>query len=243
MTEGVALYLRVSTEQQDLRGQEYDLRTYAARRGWKIACVYAEKTSASGRVERAAHEALLLEAQSSVRGWRRVLVWSLDRWSRDPSFVRAIGSIEQLEALGIWFHSFKEPMLDSSDDPATRLGRDLIRGILPTLASFEARRRSERTAVAMRELKEGRRKTRSGRPNGRPRRISAEQVTEAIKLRKAGTAWAEVAKRVGLKAETARWAVHQARKGRTFPLGAFERSTPPVAVENPSTVEKGPSPA
>jgi DNA invertase Pin-like site-specific DNA recombinase len=203
VTDGVALYLRVSTEDQDLAGQERELRAYASRRGWTIACVYAEKTSASGRVERTEYEALLREATSSARGWRRVLVWSLDRWSREPSFVRTVGSIEQLEKAGILFHSFREPQLDSGEDGAPNLARDILRGILPTLAAFEAMRRSDRTKVAMEELRSGRRPTRSGLPVGRPRRVTPELEARIRELRWVKKLpWKEIAQAVRLPAGT-----------------------------------------
>lgn len=183
VSEGAVLYLRVSTEDQDLDGQEAELRAYAATRGWIVVGTYREKISASGRVERQQFEQLLSDASDPERGWRRVLVWALDRWSRDPSFVNAIGSIEGLERLGVLFHSFKEPGLDSTVDGELRLARDLLRGILPTIASFEARRRSERTRVAMDEIRSGRRRTRSGRPPGRPRRVTPELAQAIVQAR------------------------------------------------------------
>lgn len=201
----VALYLRVSTEDQDLAGQERELRSYASSRGWEISRVYAEKSSATGRIERAAWERLRKDAcLPGSRGFEHVLVWSLDRWSRDGSFVKAVGSIEDLEVLGIRFHSLKEPALDSGDDDAPNLARDLLRGILPTIAKFEALRIRERTRVAMREIKEGRRRTRSGRRVGRPRRVTPELLQEIIRLRESGMRWAEVALRLHVPAASAR---------------------------------------
>lgn len=202
----VALYLRVSTEDQDLVGQERELRAYAGSRRWVVARVFAEKTTASGKVERAAWEELrALACYPGRRGFARVLVWSLDRWSRDPSFVKAIGSIEELEALGLRFHSYREPALDSPEDGEPSLARDLLRGILPAIASFETRRRSERTRLAMQELKSGRRKTASGRPVGRPRRLTPDiEATIRQKRYEEGLPWAKVALAVHLPAATCR---------------------------------------
>jgi DNA invertase Pin-like site-specific DNA recombinase len=216
VNDGVALYLRVSTEDQDLAGQERELRVYAEQRGWSVACVYAEKTGASGRVARAEHEALLLEAQSAVRGWRRVLVWSIDRWSREPSFVKTVGSIEQLESAGVRFHSFREPLLDSGEDGAPNMGRDILRGILPIIANFEAMRRSDRTRVAMQELRSGRRRTKSGRPIGRPRKVTPELARKVLELREGPErrTWAEIARIVHLPAGTCR-KVPRALRGET----------------------------
>ncbi|HEV2317962.1 MAG TPA: recombinase family protein [Thermoplasmata archaeon] len=208
-TTGVALYLRVSTEDQDLEGQERELRAYAAVQGWTVIAAYREKASASGRVEREQFDLLRRDScLPETRGFDHVLVWALDRWSRDPSFVKAVGSIEELEILGIQFHSFKEPQLDSTPDGEPNLGRDLLRAILPTIAAFEARRRSERTRLAMQEIKEGRRTPKG--PVGRPRRVTPELAARVLELRARGSRtggplpWKQVAIRAGLPEATCR---------------------------------------
>ena len=200
---GVALYLRVSTEDQDLAGQERELRAYAESRGWSVGAVFAEKTSASGKIERAAWEALQKEAcLPTTRRFDRVLVWSLDRWSRDPSFVRAIGSIENLETLGIHWHSLRDPELDSGEDFSFSVTRQVLRALKPVISAFESRRRSERTRVAMQEIKSGRRRTRSGRPPGRQPRVTESKRASILRFRDQGLTWPQVAGRVGLPAGT-----------------------------------------
>lgn len=213
---GVALYLRVSSDEQDLAGQERDLRAEVQRRGWTLAAVYAEKVTGTGRVEREEYERLRVEARREDRRFDRVLVWSHDRWSREPSFVRAVGSIEDLESLGIRVHSLREPTLDSAEDGSPSMARDLLRAVLPVISSFESRRKSERTRLAMRESREGRRKTRSGRPIGRPRRVTPDIAAKIGQLRESGLQWKDVARRVGLPAETCRkaaWLLRRAGRG------------------------------
>ncbi len=212
MTDRAAIYLRVSSEEQDLEGQRRELREEARRNGWEPTVEYAEKVTATGRVERVELEHLLRDARSIERPFDRVLVWSLDRWSRDPSFVKAVGSIEELEALGVRFHSFREPLLDSSEDGSPSMARDLLRAILPVIAAFESRRKSERVRLAMKEIREGRRKTASGRPPGRPRRVTPELVSKAEALHRQGLPWRIVAQRVGLPAETCRNAVWRSKR-------------------------------
>ncbi len=229
----VALYLRVSTEDQDLEGQRRDLLRYAESKGWSPAAEYAEKVSARGLVEREAYGRLLADARAPERPFDRALVWSLDRWSRDPSFVRAVGSIEELEALGVRFHSYREPMLDSSDDGSASMARDLLRAVLPVISSFESRRKSERVRLAMRELREGRRKTRSGRPVGRPRRVTPALASRIKTLRESGLPWADVARRVGLPAETCRkasWLLKRTRRAVDNPPPS---QTVPASAEEP----------
>jgi DNA invertase Pin-like site-specific DNA recombinase len=204
MIERAALYLRVSTEDQDLAGQERDLRTEAERRGWEIAEVYSETVSATGRVEREEYDRLLRDVSRPDRGWTTLLVWALDRWSREERFDRAVGAILDLEKAGVSFQSLKEPYLSTppADDANAAFARNLLLGVTTSVAAFESRRKSERVRVAMREIREGRRQTRSGRPPGRPRRVTPEKAARIMELRPQGLKWREIAGKVGLPAGT-----------------------------------------
>ncbi|MGD0587728.1 MAG: recombinase family protein [Thermoplasmata archaeon] len=209
----VVLYLRVSSEEQDLAGQERDLRTECVRRGWGVVGVYSEKVSGTGKVERKEYERLLADARKPDRPWSHLLVWSLDRWSREERFSRAVATIEELEAAGVRFHSLREPMLDSSEDGTANMGRDLLRAILPVIAAFESRRKSERVRVALREIKAGRRRTRSGRPPGRPVRATQEKVEAILRFKAQGLAYRLIAQRVGLPRGTCANVVSRSRRG------------------------------
>lgn len=209
-----ALYLRVSTEDQDLAGQERELRAEAARRGWQVVTVYSEKVSGTGKVERKEYEGLIRNSTSPLREWDHLLVWSLDRFSREATFTKATQAVLDLERAGVRFHSLKEPTLDTPDDGSPNLGRDVLLALLPVIASFESKRRSERVRVAMREIKEGRRRTRSGRPPGRPRRVTPELAAKARVLRESGLPWAAVAQHTALPKETCRRAVYELRKAQ-----------------------------
>lgn len=200
--ERVALYVRVSSEEQDLDGQERDLRAYAQTRGLEVEKAYREKVPAHGLVLRDQYEQVLKDASNPDRGWGHLLVWSLDRWSREERFTRAIATVEDIEAQGVKFHSFKEPMIDSSEDGSPNMGRDLLRAILPIIATFESRRKAERVRVAMREIKEGRRRTRSGKPPGRPVRVTPEKARAILAFRAQGLPWKVIAGRVGLPTGT-----------------------------------------
>ena len=209
----VALYLRVSTEDQDLAGQERDLRTEAERRGWSVCATWAEKVSGTGKVERKEYRATPIgrpQAGPILEPPPRLVS---DRWSREERFSRAVATIEELESLGVRFHSLREPMLDSSEDGIPNMGRDLLRAILPVIAAFESRRKSERVRVAMREIKEGRRKTRSGRPPGRPRRVTPEKREAILRLKAQGLTYRVIAQRVGLPRGTCANVVSRARRG------------------------------
>lgn len=198
------LYVRVSTGVQDLAGQQRDLELEAERRGWRISGVFSERVSGTGKVERAQYDRLLQEASAPGRPWNHLLVWALDRFSREATFSRATQAVLDLEKLGVFFHSLKEPTLDTPEDTQPSLGRDVLLALLPVIASFESKRRAERVRVAMREIKEGRRRTRSGRPPGRPRRVTPELATRVRELRARGLPWKTVAQHVGLPSGTCR---------------------------------------
>lgn len=199
-----AIYARVSTEDQDLNGQERELRSEAERRGWTVTELYREKASGTGKVQRTEYDRLLLEAKGPDRPWSHLLVWALDRFSREATFTQATQAVLDLEKVGIAFHSLKEPTLDTPEDRKPNLGRDVLLALLPVIAAFESKRRSERVRVAMREIKEGRRHTRSGRPPGRPRRVTPELAARVRELRSRGVEWKVIAQHVGLPAGTCR---------------------------------------
>ena len=207
-----AIYGRVSSDRQELDGQVRELEQEAARRGLPVTARYLEKVSATGRVDRAEYDRLLGDAVAPGRAWSNLIVWSLDRFSRAERFTQAVEAIWELERLGVRFHSLKEPLLDTPEDGKPNLGREVLLALLPVLAAWESRRRAERTRLAMNEIRSGRRRTRSGRPVGRPRRVTPELVSKAEVLRRGGFSWAEVARRVGLPAETCRRSVYQSKK-------------------------------
>jgi len=212
----VALYLRVSTEEQDLVGQERDLRSFAESQGWTVTAAYREKVSGTGRMEREEYDHLRRDAIRPDRGWDTLLVWSLDRFSREERYDRAVGSVLDMEKGGVRFASFKEPYLSTPDPEDANAGfaRNLLLGVVTSVAAFESRRKSERVRVAMREIREGRRPTRSGKPPGRPRRVTPEKAARIMELRPQGLKWREVAGRVGLPAGTCASVWSKARKGR-----------------------------
>ncbi|MDG6949939.1 MAG: recombinase family protein [Nitrososphaerota archaeon] len=212
-TPRVAIYARVSSEEQSLEGQERELRSYASSKGWEIAQVYSEKLSATGKVERDEYAHVLQDAAQPSRSWDHLLVWSLDRWSREVKFTQAIASVEALEALGVKFHSLKEPGIDSGEDDSPNMGRDLLRAILPVIATFESRRKAERVQLAMDEIKSGRRKTRSGKPPGRPVRATPEKVATILSLKSQGMNWKEIAQKVGLPRGTCANIASRERRG------------------------------
>jgi len=187
------------------------LSGHADARNWRVVRTYAEKVTGTGKAERKEYERLLRDGKAGK--FDHVLTWALDRFSRSETFTKATQAILDLEGLGVRFHSLKEPMLDTPEDGKPNLGRDVLLALLPVIASFESKRRSERVRVAMREIREGRRKTRSGRPPGRPRRVTPEKAQAILRMKAQGVSYRVMAQLVGLPRGTCANVVSRARRG------------------------------
>ena len=147
----VGLYARISThDQQTLPMQLSAMRTYAKRRGWKVAL--EEKEVGSGAKTRPKREEMLKAARR--RELDAILVWRLDRWGR--SLLDLIGTLRELHAVGVGFVSLTEAL-----DMTTPGGRALA-GMLAVFAEFERDILSDRVKAGIAQTRK------EGRPHGRP---------------------------------------------------------------------------
>src|SRR2546422_2104614 len=179
------VYVRVSTDQQELSSQLAALQEAAKALNLPVV-VYPEKVSGNAEV-RDQYNKLLRDA---MRG-DHVFVWALDRFSRSDRFTDATNEVLDLEKRGIIFHSLEEPMVNTPTEDS--FGRDALLALLPVIAKFENKRRSRRIRLAMDDIKAGTRKTKSGRPPGRPRRITPDKEAEVATLRATGMAYKAIA--------------------------------------------------
>jgi len=76
----VALYVRVSTEDQDLVQQRDVLLEEARRRGWTVAGIYEEKVSGASKKR---PELARLRHDAALNRFRALLFWSISRLGRD----------------------------------------------------------------------------------------------------------------------------------------------------------------
>ena len=74
-----AIYVRVSTVEQETDLQEAELREYCGRRGWE-AILYRDKGQSGAKQDRPALNSLLSDLRK--RKVDVILVWSLDRLAR-----------------------------------------------------------------------------------------------------------------------------------------------------------------
>ena len=171
----VAIYARVSKndESQDPQNQLTPLRSYAKALGGEIIEEYIDLAS-GGRGDRG--NFLRMMAAADKRKFDLVLIWALDRLSRE-GIPNTLAYMERLRRNGIALKSLQESWLDTRDEG---LGQ-LLLAIFSWVAQQERKRIIERTKAGLqRARKQG--KT-LGRPVGakdfKPRRKSGYYLRHA----------------------------------------------------------------
>jgi DNA invertase Pin-like site-specific DNA recombinase len=193
-TKRVGLYLRVSTDAQQTRMQESELRRYAEARGWEIQHIYSDR-GVSGRkdIRPALHE---LMAACRRRKIDVVLVWKFDRFAR--SLRHLVTALEEFKRLGVDFISATEGV------DTTLPSGELVFQIFGAIAQFEAGLISQRVKAGLAEAK------RNGVRLGRPaiKRLSEAEVIRVRAARRKGVTLRKLASQFGASL----WAVYQASR-------------------------------
>jgi predicted site-specific integrase-resolvase len=128
----VALYVRVSTQEQATEGVSLEaqlaaLRTYARLQGWQIAGEYVDAGYSGGSDERPSLQRLLSDARKGK--CTIIAVAKLDRFFRNLRIM--LNCLHELEGLGIKFVATQESL-----DTATPYGRFAVQ-IMGVIAEFE----------------------------------------------------------------------------------------------------------
>ncbi|MGB8258739.1 MAG: recombinase family protein [Terracidiphilus sp.] len=137
-----ALYLRVSTVDQNLQTQSLDLRQLAAQRGLEIVAEYTDRISGA-KARRPGLDELMRDAR---RGrFDVVMVWASDRIARSVRHFLEV--LDELNHLGIEFTSFREQI-----DTGGPLGRAMV-VIIGAIAELERSLIVERVKAGMRRAR------------------------------------------------------------------------------------------
>jgi DNA invertase Pin-like site-specific DNA recombinase len=149
----VAIYLRVSTAEQTTENQLPVLEKWVADRGHQLARVYSENESAwkSGHQ----HELARLKADAARRQFDIVLVWALDRLSREGA-AAILNLVNTLKTYGIRVISYSEAWTEAPGE----IG-EILYAIAGWVARMESQRRSERTKAGLERAR------REGKPIGK----------------------------------------------------------------------------
>lgn len=173
----VAIYIRVSTQDQSLDLQRHELTTFAAARGWTLTQVFEEKLSGTN-AERPQLKAMMKAA--AARDFDILLIFKLDRLFR--SIKGLVSTIAEFEALGVKLVSLKDAV-----DLSTPSGRFMVH-ILAAVGELEVSLIRERVNAGLAEAR------RKGVILGRPKSINEFEVR---RLRGQGHSIAQIASKLG----------------------------------------------
>jgi DNA invertase Pin-like site-specific DNA recombinase len=186
MTTRVALYARVSTNDQNCDLQLRELREYAAARKWEIAGEYVDTGWSGSKANRP--ELTRLMADARKRRFDAVLVWKLDRWGR--SVADSIRGIQELASLEVRFIAVTQNI---DTDQANPMARFLLH-IMAAFSELERELIRERTVAGVRTARS------KGKVLGRPRRVFRRD--EVTRLRDAGFSWRVISRELGIPVST-----------------------------------------
>jgi DNA invertase Pin-like site-specific DNA recombinase len=187
----VAIYVRVSTDGQSTKAQEYELRQFAQNRGWSVTRVYADKMSGATK-SRPALDELMLDCRK--RTVDAVLVWKFDRFAR--SLRHLVTALDEFKRLGIDFVSATEGI-----DTTVPSG-ELVFQIFGAIAQFERTLIGERVKAGLAQA------IRNGKRIGRPpiKKLNETEIEKIRAARRRGVTLKTLSTQFG----ASMWAVYQA---------------------------------
>jgi DNA invertase Pin-like site-specific DNA recombinase len=187
-TKRAAIYVRVSTNEQETDMQEAELREYAEHRGWSYT-MYRDRGQSGAKQDRPALNEMLGDMRR--RKFDVMLVWSLDRLARSLKHLLSIA--EECKSLGVDLVSLKQNV-----DTTVPAGR-LTFQVLGAVAEIEREMLRERVKAGMAQAR------RAGKRVGRParRQFHATDIEKMKTLRSAGTSIRQLAS----KFDTTQWMV------------------------------------
>jgi DNA invertase Pin-like site-specific DNA recombinase len=181
-----ALYLRVSTTEQNTRNQRRELLEVADRHGWEVVATFEDNgiSGAKGKEGRAGLNSMM--QGDARRDFDMVAAWSVDRLGR--SLIDLLDFLRELHAKGIDLF-LRQQGLDTS----TRSGKALFQ-MMGVFAEFERAMIRERVLAGIARARE------DGTQLGRRRveNTDADKVKVVHSLRAKGLGVRRIAREAGL---------------------------------------------
>lgn len=169
----VAIYARVSKDEekgsqryQDPENQLFALRKFAKEKNYEIVKEYIDRASGADSSRPAFRKMM---SESTLLGFNAILIWKMDRFSREPQFVQ-LAYIQKLRQQGIGIISMTESFINTCDENPMA---DFLLTIWTWFSDYERRKISERTKLGIaRKKAEGTWKggRRKGAKDKKPRR-------------------------------------------------------------------------
>src|SRR6516162_6682248 len=214
MAMRVAIYARVSTDDkgQDPENQLRQLRQWCERMGYPVVREYVEHESGKGVEYR--RKLAEMFADGARRDFDLLLVWSLDRLSRE-GMAATVVHLQRLASHGVAFRSFTEENLSTENE----LVRNILLATLSSLAKLEREKISQRTKAGLE------RALANGKVLGRPK-FSDDDRTKLIAALGTGESWHAVSAKTRIPYSTVK---KHARALGYKPRQRLGELNPPVA--------------
>lgn len=151
----VALYARVSTDEQTEQNQVPILENWAGQRGYEIAKIYRDMGSAWQKADQKRLSQLQEDAHRGL--FNMVLVWDLDRLTRG-GIARFFHIADGLRQCGVRILSYRQSWTDTPGEL-----QPLLFSIFAFFAEQESKKISDRTRIGMARAKA------AGKHIGRPK--------------------------------------------------------------------------
>lgn len=179
----VALYARVSTDQQTTENQLKELRAVARRMGWRLDGEYVDRgiSGAKGREQRPAFDRMLKAA--ARREFDIIMAWSVDRLGR--SLQHLVSFLGEIHAKGIDLYLHQQGI-----DSTTPAGKALFQ-MCGVFAEFERAMIQERVKAGLARARA------QGKKLGRPR-IGVQVERAIMKARDKGKGVKKIAREIGV---------------------------------------------
>ncbi len=162
----VALYARVSTDDQNCEMQLSALREYALARNWNVADEYVDQGFSGAKLKRPAFQRLLTHARQ--RKVDAIIVWKLDRFGR--SLQHLVETTSELAALGVRFIAITQGIDTDTSNPTSRL----LLHLMASFAEFERELIRERVTLGIARAKA------KGTHCGRPRLVFRKDTVREL---------------------------------------------------------------
>ena len=190
MSKHIAVYIRVSSKQQDLKSQKPDLQAWADAQRKLPVVLYTDKFTGK-TMERPGWSKLMAALERGEIA--TICVWRLDRLGRTAKGLTAL--FAELQARKVNLVSLKDGI-----DLSTPAGR-MMANVLASVAQYETEVRAERVLAGQAAARaEG--KTWGGRKPGTRVRLTEEKERMIKSMKKAGESIAAIARATELNRKT-----------------------------------------
>ena len=181
MAKKVALYLRVSTAEQDTTNQHRELEAVAERHGWEIVAIFEDNGVSGFKTKRPGLDKLMKAV--SRREIEMVMAWSVDRLGRSLQGLLDVLTELRAKKVDLYLHI-------QGVDTSTPSGKAMFQ-MLGVFSEFEREMIRERVLSGMARAKS------QGRHCGRPK-TTPEVERAIVATLRAGTGMIKTAKMHGV---------------------------------------------